>query len=510
MSSNLYSNTDAKYASTPAESPIPPPRMEPPPVFMAHSRGGRGGYRERRESGFHPYRSDRERDSHHRDTYRERDQSRDHRDYRDHRDHRDQQSRPEAPGSYPQSTSVVHQQRLAILPSIAQSIEWLDNSIPLVDTSILSIDVKKCKLPDYDLFCYTYIIANQLNPARSALASLSEHTLASARNSSNAFALVEKSFSFINRAAVKLANLDFLTGFMVSASLVDGGRLAGNFVDLCAGPGGFSEYLLHRLEKSHHARGNGYGITLRGELDFDATLLSRGGLTPYYGRDGSGDLTKLHVLEGFVDFVKEQGRLPGMGITLVVADGAFSCVGDELYQEDQVKQVLLAEVLAMFKLLNQGGTFVVKTFELLTPFSASLVCSANSERYLVCHNLLAPASTELLAHLTEALVALGQFRAAPPTTAAPTVSSHTAPPPGFTSLEERVTLGLLDVYSVVDVEAMMRDEAFVDWIKESNTKISMKQTDALKKIDMVAKGASGVELYNQKDVAARCLQEWGL
>lgn len=46
---------------------------------------------------------------------------------------------------------------------------------------------------------------------------------------------------YLNRAAIKLANIDHVFQLIVC----DNGRLF-RFVDICAGPGGFTEYILSR------------------------------------------------------------------------------------------------------------------------------------------------------------------------------------------------------------------------------------------------------------------------
>ena len=56
------------------------------------------------------------------------------------------------------------------------------------------------------------------------------------------------------------------------------------FADVCAGPGGFSEYVLWR--KKWHAKG--FGMTLKGPNDFkleDFYSASSELFEPYYGRD---------------------------------------------------------------------------------------------------------------------------------------------------------------------------------------------------------------------------------
>lgn len=68
----------------------------------------------------------------------------------------------------------------------------------------------------------------------------------SARSRSNAFESIRYAF-FMNRAALKIANLDAITQFHLTNPKTKSGRtVVGElelfyFADVCAGPGGFSE-----------------------------------------------------------------------------------------------------------------------------------------------------------------------------------------------------------------------------------------------------------------------------
>ncbi|KAJ3071183.1 FtsJ methyltransferase domain-containing protein 2 [Podochytrium sp. JEL0797] len=530
---SLFAN-DPKYLATPAESTVPPPRMMPPNEFNRNQRGGGGG-RGRGRGGFPSNNYQRNdpyaRDSRDQGGYRDARDSRDSRDMRDPRDSRDERyarDSRDARDNRPPPQHHQQQQQGNFTPTntAPAPIEWIEAS----STGTVEVDaqMRKAALPDHDMFCYAALV-NLLAAKRTAVASLDPRTLTQSRNATNPFTLVtDHQRVFLNRAAVKLCQLDHL------ASLTT--RLAQHpshaFVDLCAGPGGFAEYLLWKGNRKMgvHPRVTGTGITLRGQLDFDARFLSTHAqdFVPAYGKDSTGNLTRLENLDHFVNGVME--RYPSR-VGLVTADGAFSCAGDELYQEDQSKMVLLAQVVTMFRVLAPRGDFVVKTFELLTPFSVGVVYllyksfarvaivkpstsrPANSERYIVCRDFVNVPTVEMVQSLREALGTLYGVRQ-PPVAAAvgggrEAPSHHTETPTGFISLPERVALGLFDVYSVVDVDAVMRDEKFVDWIKESNVKITMRQTDALGKIEKFAQSGEGA-VMDQQDVMTRCWREWGM
>ncbi|KAJ3109457.1 FtsJ methyltransferase domain-containing protein 2, partial [Physocladia obscura] len=560
---SVYAN-DSQYQSTTAESLVPPPRMTPPSQFNFSSNvrvSNNRNVRERDHRGqrdYHDYHErDRDRDrDYHKDRERDRNYNRDYniRDRDSFRSSQHQQQQQQLQDQFqptlqqfPQNyNSQCAQQSFQQPPlhsvfKIVQSAEWfgLESVVSTSPVSfpVIDIDMRKACLPNFDLFCYNALVSN-LARKRIAIAALDQKVLVQARSATNAFALVSDAQNiFINRAAIKMANLDALTnadgngGSIVSRMISTGAQTGGKlrFVDLCSGPGGFSEYILFRLRRKGFPNKSapiirGYGITLRGELDFDESLIrrERDFFVPFYGRDGTGDLTILENLDAFANRVVGVDQKIGR-VALVTADGAFSCAGDEGNQENHVKLVLLAEILAMFKVLRRGGDFVIKTFELLTPFSVGLVYilyksfkrisiskpfssrPANSERYIICQDLVNPPPVELIQQLSEGLKTLRGLRQPPAHDAfsGGLVSSHTIPPAGFIPLEERIALGLFDIYSLINVDDIMKnDEAFVEWIKESNVKITMRQIEALEKIEnFVRDGTNSVSNSEQQEIS---------
>ncbi|MEQ2183447.1 Cap-specific mRNA (nucleoside-2'-O-)-methyltransferase 1 [Goodea atripinnis] len=138
------------------------------------------------------------------------------------------------------------------------------------------------------------------------------------------------------------------------------------FGDVCAGPGGFSEYILWR--KRWHAKG--FGMTLRGPCDFKLEEFYAAPselFEPYYGEggvDGDGDITRPENVTAFRNFVME--NTDRRGLHFLMADG-------ENIQEILTKQLLLCQFLTALSTLRTGGHFVCKTFDLFTPFSVGLV-----------------------------------------------------------------------------------------------------------------------------------------
>jgi hypothetical protein len=162
---------------------------------------------------------------------------------------------------------------------------------------------------------------------------------------------------FVCRSALKLVEMDALCGLIAAATThADAASFAARvpaemasnsstmeftFVDLCGGPGGFSEYLC--------TKGRGWGITLKiddgcdwkigrelssvariaqgsvdvtaGKANCDAAGDATPRFTVSYGADGTGNL---YSVENIRHFAAEVGASVPGGVRLVVADGGFN------------------------------------------------------------------------------------------------------------------------------------------------------------------------------------------
>lgn len=171
------------------------------------------------------------------------------------------------------------------------------------------------------------------------------------------------------------------------------------FADICASPGGFSEYVLQRT-LALDLKCQGWGISLvhrneQGEAceweissfeEFGVVVRSSGLSTrqipkreaelrdcnehaattfPTYhvstGADGTGDLYKLENINYFAD---EVHSCDIEFVDLVVADGGFDYTQRRGMQEAASTKLILCEVLTMFKLLRIEGNFVLKVFDI--------------------------------------------------------------------------------------------------------------------------------------------------
>ncbi len=201
------------------------------------------------------------------------------------------------------------------------------------------------------------------------------------RNMTNPFEQIGNS-SFMNRAAVKLANCDAVFGIAGGAK---GGLLLPKddkplvFADLAGAPGGFTEYLQYRFPDSY-----GYGISIRSKnksLQWDNHSLERSRFYTTDGKDGSGDLLinadwmarwvlNKAPMSGMVTNIKlRQGR----GVDLVLADGSIDPTGKEKLQERYNFPLLIAETLTALQIIWKGGNFFLKFTNLATVYTADLI-----------------------------------------------------------------------------------------------------------------------------------------
>eukprot|EP00933_Yihiella_yeosuensis_P051425 TRINITY_DN49359_c0_g1_i1.p1 TRINITY_DN49359_c0_g1~~TRINITY_DN49359_c0_g1_i1.p1 ORF type:complete len:659 (-),score=188.64 TRINITY_DN49359_c0_g1_i1:527-2503(-) len=186
------------------------------------------------------------------------------------------------------------------------------------------------------------------------------------------------------------------------------------FLDLCGGPGAWSQYLLSKK----HLQLRGFGFTLRSgsgaEEDWQAEekddwypdLLENPEWTALWGADGTGDLLKPKNLIHSTNALKKQG-----GVFLCVADGGFSdkTIPDGLL-ELYFYRLFLAELLTATNCLQPGGRFVCKLYTSCSTATSALLFLttrlfeqssivkpmtsrvAGPERYLYCSGFKADSS----------------------------------------------------------------------------------------------------------------------
>ena len=236
---------------------------------------------------------------------------------------------------------------------------------------------------------------------------------------------------FVNRSAIKLANIDALLGFtLTSACCPRHGDAVSPFVfvDLCGAPGGFSEYILFRLK---HPVGLeeapesclGFGMSLSGSNeDGKGVAWNLEHLREYHldksqgccqykfqntsGEDGTGSIynmrNTLNLQKLISTALREKASSDGLA-RLVVADGGFDAQRDSNCQESLAHKIVVCQAAAALSLLEVGGVFVLKMFgfretrtrrmlshlyecfEKMAFVKPVLSRPASAERYLVCY-----------------------------------------------------------------------------------------------------------------------------
>ena len=153
-------------------------------------------------------------------------------------------------------------------------------------------------------------LKSQFDPAFRKLSGVSFEEL---RSLTNPFENIGHSV-FFTRAAVKLAAVDALynlTLFNVGIlSYTARSTLPFTFCDIAGGPGSFTQYLLYRLP-----RAVGYGITLKGRLDWNLSKLDSERFQPFYGSKNDGDL--FHAYREYIQYVRSFAI---EGVDLAVCD----------------------------------------------------------------------------------------------------------------------------------------------------------------------------------------------
>jgi len=173
-----------------------------------------------------------------------------------------------------------------------------------------------------------------------------------------------------NRAGDKLSEVADIVG------LLEGVPPGSAFLDLCGGPGAWSQHLLARTDLSLR----GFGFTLKagaGDADdwqcdekdewYD-DLYKHPAWTALWGEDGTGDLLKTGNLEHCASMLAHHQ------VMLCVADGGFS---DKAIPPNQLElyfyRLFLGELLMAAYCLKPGGKFVCKLYTTFSTATAALL-----------------------------------------------------------------------------------------------------------------------------------------
>ncbi|KAJ8722140.1 hypothetical protein PYW08_004542 [Mythimna loreyi] len=410
-------------------------------------------------------------------------------------------AKPSAVGALPQDIKEFTEEAK---PEAREEVLWLDPAPeePLSGDILekwLRRGPKKTTIDDETHFVDPTILKGVLD-SKSIFDSLDDEDLRHARFRSNPYETIG-SVIFLNRAAVKMANIDAVFDFNFTNPKKQNGEDAVDdkkeilyFADVCAGPGGFSEYVLYR--KGWRAKG--FGFTLRGPNDFKLSDFYAGSpetFNPFYGVKDDGNIFNPANLLSLKEHVLKQTE--DKGVHFLMADGGFSVEGQENIQEILSKQLYLCQCLAALMLVRTGGHFVVKLFDVFTLFSVGLiyilyrcfdkVCihkpvtsrPANSERYLVClwKRLGTEPAEQHLASVNSIL---------------------------WSDVERGG-----DVTQLVPLKVIEEDKNFFEYIYKSNCLLGERQIQNLLKIARYSKDKNLKET-TQAEMKEQCLALWKL
>ncbi|XP_018406289.1 PREDICTED: cap-specific mRNA (nucleoside-2'-O-)-methyltransferase 1 [Cyphomyrmex costatus] len=380
---------------------------------------------------------------------------------------------------------------------VIEDIEWLSNihsSIPFaedINSHWIKHGPRKQIIDDETKFCHPNILKQIVN-SKTIFDRLDKTEIRKARTRSNPYETI-RCVNFLNRAAVKMANIDRACDFMFTdPKNVDPNELL-YFADVCAGPGGFSEYVLSR--KKWHAKG--FGFTLKKENDFKLDDFFAGPCEtfhPFYGPKENGDVFDEQNQKEFRSLVMRHTN--GKGVHFMMSDGGFSVEGQENIQEILSKQLYLCQCLVALMIVRPGGHFVTKLFDLFTPFSAGLVylmyhCfesisifkpntsrPANSERYLICKGKKKDTHMVMnyLSHINR-------------------------------SLSKRDDIN--DIIEIVPLDILEEDTEFLRYLRNSNDTLGKKQIVNLLKIAAFCEDSTLIE-PKQAEMRKECLKYWNL
>lgn len=386
---------------------------------------------------------------------------------------------------------------------VRQEPDWIptkDQAIPTLNelNSYITMTERKETIDDEFEFCEPEILTRILE-SKNIFDNLGGDEFLKARFRANPYETIRGAI-FQNRAAMKMAEVDASFDYMFTNHPDRNEKDPTNllyFADICAGPGGFSEYILWR--KKWHSKG--FGFTLRADWANDFKLDDFIAGTPetfdcHYGENGyngDGDIFKDKNLTAFREYVLENSD--GMGLYFVMADGGFSVEGQENIQEILSKQLYLGQFICALGTLRPGGHFICKLFDIFTPFSVGLVylmyrafervCifkpvtsrPANSERYIVCKSLRKD-SQPIYDYLFDVNIRINGLKGSN-----------------------------IDIREIVPVSLMRDDKEFYEYIFTSNNTIGARQILGLQKLATYVQNTTLVG-QDQGEVRKQCLAAW--
>jgi len=170
------------------------------------------------------------------------------------------------------------------------------------------------------------------------------------------------------------------------------------FAHLAEGPGGFMEATYNYMKKINKTNNYYYGITLKPTNEY---VPDWNKIKKIFEND-----KKVHIDYGnlyiYEDVMKYILKFKSNKATLVTSDGGFDYSTNFNGQELNSCQIIYSEIIIALNILDYGGCFIVKVFDLFSITSCQMISlvlenfekiniykpetsrPANSEKYLIC------------------------------------------------------------------------------------------------------------------------------
>ncbi|CAI2324969.1 unnamed protein product [Caenorhabditis sp. 36 PRJEB53466] len=409
--------------------------------------------------------------------------------------------------------------------TVEETVKWLTDISDeqrkeivekLADDEWIVVRRKKLVIDDEINFCEAQVLKDMIE-AKNVFDAMSDRDLREARARANPYETIGSAF-FQNRAAMKTANMDKIYDWILSRENTENNKFLEKnpldststgknidrneelfyFADVCAGPGGFSEYMLWR-KGFYNAKG--FGFTLAGKDDFKLQKFSASSayfFETFYGTKDNGDVMDPENIDSLEDFIMR--GTDGRGVHLMMADGGFSVEGQENIQEILSKRLYLCQLLVSLCIVREGGNFFCKLFDIFTPFSVDLiylmrVCydsvslhkphtsrPANSERYITCKGLRREYSDVVKEYLKRVNLKMDVLKNAD---------------------------AGKDVEEIMPLDIIKSDSTFMDELIEHNHHLAIRQTLYLRKYQSFAKNQGQFD-KDQGNLKEECLKYWSV
>lgn len=141
---------------------------------------------------------------------------------------------------------------------------------------------------------------------------------------------------------------------------------------VCEGPGGFLQAIVEGAKERGIQVGNAYAITLKSTRSYipgwkkSSRFLKRHPeIQLEYGVDTTGDILNLKNQESFCSVANNS--------CIFTADGGFDFSLDYSKQEELAFPLLLASFSMGLKCLKEGGTMIIKLFDIYSPLTRDLI-----------------------------------------------------------------------------------------------------------------------------------------